>query len=202
MLDIPEWCHTTWSQLLCGKCDHKNLAVHIVSMQELQYIKNGEMFPSIQDWTSTFTFNGSRKVRSKQLWSVNFMGWMQRWILGLLFDLQLTSVLLGNPEIFNMSLRTFWWRVVEVKKNGTVPLSTENTCHELCTATMHWRPTLLCTDLFKTVIECTATNHMIFSQCIYTSFHGNLLPLAWIWVVIPHSLFWASLDSGDWGDSL
>ena len=49
---------------------------------------------------------------------------------------------------------------------------------------------------------CTATDHVIFSWCIYISFHGNLLPLAWIWVVIPHSLFWASLDSGDCGDSL
>ena len=75
-------------------------------------------------------------------------------------------------------------------------------CHEPCTATVHRHPTLLRTDLFKTVIECTATDHMIFSWCIYTSFHGNLLPLAWIWVVIPHSLFRASLDSGDWGDSL
>ena len=69
-------------------------------------------------------------------------------------------------------------------------------------------PHFLRTDLshahgpFETMIECTATNHMIFSWCIYTSFHGNLLPLAWIWVVIPHSLIQASLDTGDWGDSL
>ena len=34
------------------------------------------------------------------------------------------------------------------------------------------------TDLFETVIECTATDHVIFSQCIYISLHGNLLPLA------------------------
>ena len=51
-------------------------------------------------------------------------------------------------------------------------------CHELCTATVHGRPTLLRTDLFKTVNECTATDHVIFSQCIYISLHGNLLPLA------------------------
>ena len=44
--------------------------------------------------------------------------------------------------------------------------------------------------------ECTATDHVIFSWCIYISFHGNLLPLAWIWVVIPHSLIRASLDTG------
>ena len=35
-----------------------------------------------------------------------------------------------------------------------------------------------CMDLFETVIECTATDHVIFSRCIYTSFHGNLLALA------------------------
>ena len=57
-------------------------------------------------------------------------------------------------------------------------------CHEPCTATAHGRPTLLRTDLshahglFETVIECTATDHVIFSRCIYISFHGNLLPLA------------------------
>ena len=78
----------------------------------------------------------------------------------------------------------------------------QHTCHKPCTATAHGHPTLLRTDLFKTVIECTATDHVIFSWCIYISFHGNLLPLAWIWVVIPHSLFRASLDSSDWGDSL
>ena len=47
-------------------------------------------------------------------------------------------------------------------------------------------------------IECTATNHMIFPCCIYTSFHGNLFPLAWIlcqqlpWLVLIDS------DTGDW----
>ena len=51
-------------------------------------------------------------------------------------------------------------------------------CHKPCTATVHRHPTLLRTDLFETMIECTATNHMIFSRCIYISFHGNLLPLA------------------------
>ena len=51
-------------------------------------------------------------------------------------------------------------------------------CHEPCTATAHGCPTLLRTDLFETVIECTATDHVIFSRCIYISFHGNLLPLA------------------------
>ena len=51
-------------------------------------------------------------------------------------------------------------------------------CHKPCTATVHRHPTLLCMDVFETVIECTATDHMIFSQCIYISFHGNLLPLA------------------------
>ena len=54
----------------------------------------------------------------------------------------------------------------------------EHICHEPCTATAHRHPTLLRTDPFETVIECTATDHMIFSRCIYTSFHGNLLPLA------------------------
>ena len=37
----------------------------------------------------------------------------------------------------------------------------------------------------RSVIECTATNHVIFSCCIYTSFHGNLFPWAWIWYVTP-----------------
>ena len=40
---------------------------------------------------------------------------------------------------------------------------TARRCHKLCTATAHGHPTLLCTDLFETVIECTATNHVIFS---------------------------------------
>ena len=36
-------------------------------------------------------------------------------------------------------------------------------CHEPCTATTHGCPTLLCMDLFETMIECTATDHVIFS---------------------------------------
>ena len=36
-------------------------------------------------------------------------------------------------------------------------------CHEPCTATVHGRPTHLRTDLFETVIECTATDQVIFS---------------------------------------
>ena len=32
-----------------------------------------------------------------------------------------------------------------------------------------------CTQTFsRSVIECTATNHVIFSWCIYASFHGNI----------------------------
>ncbi len=130
--DIPEWYHTTQSWLLCGKRDCRNIAVCIVSRWELQYTKNGKIFSSIQAWLSAFTSSGSRKARSKQLWSVNFMGQTQRWMLGLSFDLQLTSVLPGNPEIFSMSLRTLWWRVAEVKKKGTVSPSMEKIC-PICT---------------------------------------------------------------------
>ena len=36
-----------------------------------------------------------------------------------------------------------------------------------------------CTQTFsRSMIECTATDHVIFSCCIYTNFHGNLFPLA------------------------
>ena len=52
-------------------------------------------------------------------------------------------------------------------KNFTPASSSEHTsvssCHEPCTATAHGHPTLLRTDLFETMIECTATDHMIFS---------------------------------------
>ena len=36
-------------------------------------------------------------------------------------------------------------------------------CHEPCTATAHGCPTLLPMDLFEAMIECTATDHVIFS---------------------------------------
>ena len=40
------------------------------------------------------------------------------------------------------------------------------------------RPFPRARTFFRSVIECTATGHVIFSRCIYTSFHGNLVPLA------------------------
>ena len=63
------------------------------------------------------------------------------------------------------------------KKSGVMTRS-----QPLCTDVPH-----LCMDLShahgpfqRSVIECTATDHVIFPRCIYTSFHGNLLPLVWI----------------------
>ena len=129
--DIPEWYHTTQSQLFHGKQDCKNLAIHIVLRQELQYTKNGEIFISTHASSSTFASSGSRKARSKQLWSVNFIGWMQKWIFSLLFDLWMTSVQCDSPDIFSMSIRTLWQRVAEVKKNNTVLPSMENS-HPIC----------------------------------------------------------------------
>ena len=54
----------------------------------------------------------------------------------------------------------------------------------------------------RSVIECTATDHMIFSHYIYISFYGNLFPLAWILYVTLLRLVLSDSDTGDWGDSL
>ena len=53
-------------------------------------------------------------------------------------------------------------------------------CHDPFTATMHRHPTFMHGPFQDPWIECTATDHMIFTHYLYTSFHGNLFPLAWI----------------------
>ena len=104
------------------------------------------------------------------------------------------------------SMRIYWLFITHVSPQTNNFVMSINRlysmCDKLCTATAHRHPTFCAWTFSRSMIECTATNHVIFSCHIYTSFHGNLFPLAWIWVVTPHNLTWASLDTSDWGDSL
>ena len=171
-------CGMSHDRWLCMVCDS-----HIGSGSPYSYQKS----ISISKWNS--------KSQTHLLW----------WLTQRRFDCLFGLGLGWWPKFLEVSLwvcsHHMWCCCCLVSKEAA-NFSTVKYCHEPCTATMHGHPTLLRTDLFETVIECTATDHVIFSRCIYISFHGNLFPLAWIWVVIPHSLIRASLDTGDWGDSL
>ena len=51
-----------------------------------------------------------------------------------------------------------------------------DSCHDPFTATVHGRPTSAHRPFFRSVIECTATDHVISHACIYTRFSQGLIP--------------------------
>ena len=176
-----------------GCFHYKTKGKPIRALHHYHFLENPPLYLSVTYKYSILSFNNDIQMMTRIRWenigcneggSIDLMKW----------DLQNKTTL---PPYYHPPVSTHHTEKSSVSCNEVL-----HHCHNPCTAIVHRHPTLCAWTFSRSVIECTATDHMNFSHCIYTSFHGNLFPLAWIWVVIPHSLTWASLDTGDWGDSL